>query len=116
MLTFMCQGRFTGQAVKGMAARPEDRSEQVNKLLESAGGRLLGWWFAFGDFDFLLICETPSEKEMASVVIAATAAGGVTGLKTTLLLTGPSSKDALKDAGELGRSFRPAGREGPQYF
>jgi uncharacterized protein with GYD domain len=116
MLTFMCQGRFTESAVRGMTARPEDRTQEVSQLLERAGGRLVSWWLAFGDYDFLLICETPSEQEMASVVVASTATGGVHNMKTTLLMSGPHSKEAFEHAAELARSFRPAGREAPQFF
>jgi uncharacterized protein with GYD domain len=116
MPTFMCQGRFTESAIRGMVVRPEDRSEPVAELMEKAGGRLLSWWLSFGDYDFVLICELPSAQEMASVVIAATAAGGVTGVKTMLLLTGAEAKTAFAHGRELSGSFRPAGREGPTFF
>jgi uncharacterized protein with GYD domain len=110
MLTFMAQGRFTEKAVAGMIASPEDRREPVARLFEQAGGRLIGWWMTFGEYDWVLIAELPDERSMASVAIAALSGGGITGVKSTLLMTGDQLKDSFGRAGELARGFKSAGQ------
>jgi uncharacterized protein with GYD domain len=41
MPVFVSLGRYSESAIKGMLAKPEDRSAAVAKLIEQAGGKLL---------------------------------------------------------------------------
>jgi len=109
MPTYITQGRYTRDAVKGMLARPEDRADQVSRLLSKVGGRLIGYYVTFGEYDFLTIAEAPSETQMAAALLVAAGSGGVTDMRTTLALTASEGKGALAAASELARSFRSAG-------
>lgn len=109
MPIYITQGRYTRDAVKGMLARPEDRAEQVSRLLSKVGGRLIGYYMTFGEYDFLTIAEAPSETQMAAALIVAAGSGGVTDLRTTLALSPVEGKGAFAAASELARSFRSAG-------
>jgi uncharacterized protein with GYD domain len=106
---YISQGRYTRDAIKGMIAKPEDRSEAVGKLLRQAGGKLLSHYLTFGEYDFLVICEAPNEQVMASVVLAASAGGGVSDVRTTLALTSKDAKAVFGNTGALAASFRSAG-------
>lgn len=108
---FITQGRFTQDAIKGMLAKPEDRAEAVGQLLAHAGGKLVGYYMTFGEYDFLLISEGPTEEATTALIIAA-AGGGVTDLKTSLALTSSEMKDAFAKAGRLGLTFKSAGSKG----
>lgn len=70
MPIFITQGNYTGQSFKGLIAKPEDRSEEVGKLLAAAGGKLHSLYLTFGEYDFLLVAEAPNEKAMASALLA----------------------------------------------
>jgi uncharacterized protein with GYD domain len=109
MPIFITQGRFTRDAMAGMTARPEDRAQVVGKLAKAAGGKLLSYYFTFGEYDFLLIMEGPDEQTMAAALIVAASTGGVTDLKTTLAITSADAKKAFAAAGGIVASFRPAG-------
>jgi uncharacterized protein with GYD domain len=109
MPTFITQGRYTRDAIKGMMTRPEDRAEHVARLLSKAGGKLIAYYVTFGEYDFLAIAEAPGETQMASALIAAASGGGVTDLRTTLALTSIEAKGAFAAASELARGFRSAG-------
>lgn len=109
MPIYITQGRYTREAIKGMVVRPEDRADAVGRLLAKAGGRLIGYYVTFGDYDFLVIAEAPSETQMAAVLLAAAAGGGVTDLKTTLAMTSVEAKGAFAAASDLTPSFRSAG-------
>ena len=37
MTTYIIQGRYTGDAVKGMVAKPEDREAVVKKMFKTIG-------------------------------------------------------------------------------
>ncbi len=111
MPIFITQGRFTQDAIKGMLAKPEDRAEAVEQLFAKAGGKLLSYYFTFGDHDFQVVSEGSYEGVAMSVIVAA-AGGGVTDLKTTLAMTSADMKAAFAKAGSIATSFRPAGAKG----
>ena len=68
MTIYISQGRYTAAAIKGMSAKPEDRSEAVAELFAAAGARLISWYLTLGPFDWLIIAEAPDEPTMISAV------------------------------------------------
>ncbi len=109
MPTYITQGRYTREAIKGMVVRPEDRATEVARLLGKVGGRLIGYYVTFGEYDFLSIAEAPNDVQMAAALLAAGSGGGVTDLKTTLALTSIEAKGAFAAASDLTPSFKSAG-------
>src|SRR5258706_9189044 len=79
MTIYISQGRYTPAAIKGMSAKPEDRSEAVAELFAAAGGRLISWYLTLGPYDWLIIAEAPDEPTMISAVLAAAAGGSLFG-------------------------------------
>ena len=77
MTIYISQGRYTPAAIKGMSAKPEDRSEAVAELFAAAGGRLISWYLTLGPYDWLIIAEAPDEPTMISAVLAAAAGGSL---------------------------------------
>jgi uncharacterized protein with GYD domain len=110
MPLFITRGNYTRDAIAGMTAKPEDRSEAVGKLIAAAGGKLHGLYMTFGEYDFLLISEAPSEKEVLAALIVAGGSGGVTNLNTTLAVSAADAKNAFAKASSLAAQFRAAGR------
>ena len=92
-----------------MVAKPEDRADAASRLFSKAGGRLLNYYVTFGEYDFLLIAEAPSETQMAAILMAVGSGGGVTDLRTTLAITSIEAKGAFAAAGDLAPAFRSAG-------
>jgi uncharacterized protein with GYD domain len=112
MPIYITQGRYTREAVKGMIVKPEDRADAVGRAMAKAGGRLIGYYITFGDYDFLTIAEAPSEIQMAAVLLlllAAAGGGGVTDLRTTVAMTSVEAKGAFAAAGDLAPGFKSAG-------
>jgi uncharacterized protein with GYD domain len=109
MPTYITQGRYTREAIKGMLVKPEDRADAVSRLMSKAGGKLIGYYLTFGEYDFLVIAEMPGETQMAAALLAAGSGGGVTGLRTTLAMTSVEAKGAFAAASDLAPSFRSAG-------
>ena len=109
MPIYITQGRYTREAIKGMMARPEDRAEAASRLLAKAGGRLLGYYLTFGDYDFMTIADIPSDTQAASVLLAAAGSGGVTDLRTTVAMNAVEAKGAFAGANDLAPGFKSAG-------
>ena len=113
MTTFICQGRYTTNALQGMLSSPEDRTSSVRKLFREAGGKLIAYYLTFGEYDWLVIAEAPEEKAMLSAILAAASGGSLTDLKTTVALSTEDTVQAFQDAGKLATSFKSAGQEAP---
>jgi uncharacterized protein with GYD domain len=109
MPIYITQGRYTRDAVKGMIVKPEDRADAVGRSIAKAGGRLIGYYFTFGDYDFMTIAEAPSDVQMAAVLLAAASGGGVTDLRTTVGMTSVEAKGAFAAASDLAPGFKSAG-------
>ena len=109
MPIYITQGRYTRDAIKGMIVKPEDRADAVSRLLSKAGGKLIGYYLTFGEYDFLTIAEAPSEVQMAAVLLAAGSGGGVSDLRTTVAMTAVEAKGAFAAASDLAPGFKSAG-------
>ena len=109
MPVYITQGHYTRDAIKGMITMPEDRAEALSRAAAKAGGRLIGYYVTFGEYDFMTIIEAPSETQMAALLLAAASSGGVSGLRTTLALSTIDGKGAFAAAGDLVRAYKSPG-------
>jgi uncharacterized protein with GYD domain len=109
MPIYITQGRYTRDAIKGMIVKPEDRADAVARLIGKVGGRLLGYYVTFGDYDFMVIADVPNDVQMAAVLLAAGGGGGVTDLRTTVALTSIEAKSAFAAAADIAPGFKSAG-------
>jgi uncharacterized protein with GYD domain len=73
--------------------------------IEKLGGRLEGFWFAFGDYDLATIFELPDSVTAAALSPAVSAGGALRALKTTPLITTEEAVEAIKKAAKAG--YRP---------
>ncbi len=98
MPIYMSQFSYTPEAWAALARQPEDRSEAVGGLIEGLGGRLISFYYSFGDYDGLIISETPDETAIAAALVAA---GHIKTIKTTTLLSAEEGMEVLRRAGEI---------------
>lgn len=109
MPTFITQGRYTPEAIRGMLSNPdEDRAASLAQLFAASGGKLLSYYMTFGDYDFVVVSEGPYEGVAPSTIVTA-ASGSVTELKTTIAVPATEMKTLLAKAGKLATGFKPAG-------
>ena len=109
MTIYITQGRYTREAIKGMIVKPEDRADAVSRAMSRVGGRLVGYYVTFGDYDFLTICEAPDETHMMAALLAAAAGGGVTDLRTTVAVASVDATGAFAAAADVAPAFKSAG-------
>jgi len=104
---FLTEASYTAESWKAQIANPQNRAEQLAKLMEGVGGRLLSFYYSFGEYDAVLISEAPDATAVASVLIAAAGGGAVSKLHTTALLTAEEGLDAIRRAKKVG--YTPPG-------
>ncbi len=107
MALFLTRFSYTPQTWARLMQNPEDRREAARKYIESVGGKVHGFWYAFGEYDGYNLWEAPDNVSMAAVAIALGSGGALSKVETTPLLTVEETLSALKLAAAVG--YRPPG-------
>ena len=102
MALFMSQSSYTAEAAATMAKIPQDRTVLVSELIQKLGGRLIGFYFCFGEYDTLTIFEAPDDTDALAASLAAVAPGHLKALKTTRLFSAEEMMEAMRKAGSVG--------------
>ena len=75
---------------------------------EAVGGKMVGAWYCFGDFDFILIADVPNNESMTAISLAVAAGGAIKNSRTTPLMTGAQAVEAMKKVADVAKVYRPA--------
>ena len=102
MPMYLTRFSYTPEAWARLANKPEDRRDAARSYIESVGGKLHGFWYAFGEFDGYNLWEAPDNVAMSAVAIALSGGGAISKLETTVLLTVEETLDALGRVGSIG--------------
>jgi len=106
---YLHQVSYTPEAWARLVANPQDRIEAVRAPIEKLGGRINTAFFAFGEYDVVVVTEMPDNVSAAAISIAFAAGGAVKNAKTTPLMTSAETVEALKKAGQSGYRSLTAG-------
>ncbi|HEY1985008.1 MAG TPA: GYD domain-containing protein [Terracidiphilus sp.] len=98
MATYLVQASYTPEALKALIQNPQNRSEVARKLAEGLGGKMIGYWLAFGDYDFAAICEVPDHTSALAASMVIGASGSFRNVKTTPLVALEDGVEAMKKA------------------
>ena len=101
MALSMIQFSYKSETVGNLIKNPEDRSVAVKQLIEKLGGKMLAFYYSYGDYDGLIITEMPDNVSGLATTMAAFAAGGTAGIKTTILISVEDAVAAMKKASGL---------------
>lgn len=99
---FLTQASYTSEAWSALMRNPHDRFEALRPVLEKLGGRIVNGFFAYGEYDVVLILETPDEASAAALAIAAAGGGALRSTKTTQLISAAEGVEILKKAASCG--------------
>jgi uncharacterized protein with GYD domain len=98
---------YTPEAWARLVANPEDRRDAARSYIESVGGKLHGFWYAFGARDGFTLWEAPDNVSMAAVALALGSGGALSSVETTVLLTVDETLEALRRVDQV--QYRPPG-------
>jgi uncharacterized protein with GYD domain len=98
---------YTPKTWAALSQAPEDRTEAVRAIAESAGGQLLGLYYAFGETDGFVLCEVPDSISAAAVAMTVLASGRFKTVKTTEIFTAQDAVQAMRKAGGMRAQYRP---------
>jgi len=98
---YLTKFSYTPETWARLIHNPEDRRKAAQSYIESVGGKLHGFWYAFGTHDGYNLWEAPDNASMAAVAVAISGGGALSSLETTVLLTVEETLEALQKAGQL---------------
>jgi uncharacterized protein with GYD domain len=101
MAFYLTRFTYTPEAWARMMQNPEDRRAAAQAYIESVGGQLHGFWYAFGEFDGVNLWEAPDNVSMAAVALAISGGGALARIETTALLTVEETLQALGQASSI---------------
>jgi uncharacterized protein with GYD domain len=96
MAKYFFKASLSPEGVAGVRAEGgTTRREVVKKAIESLGGSMESFYFAFGEDDVLVTCELPDNETAAALALEMSASGRVS-ISTTVLIT-PEEMDRACD-------------------
>jgi uncharacterized protein with GYD domain len=107
MAMYLTRFSYTSETWARMIEKPEDRREAARSYIESVGGKLHGFWYAFGECDGWNLWEAPDNVSMAAVALAIGSGGALSSYETTVLLSVEELMEALGKAKSV--RYRPPG-------
>ena len=109
MPLYMYQAAYTAESWAAQLKSPQNRAETVGRTLcEAAGGKLIGAWYCFGEYDLVLVADMPNAESMAAIALAVAAGGAIKASKTTALMSGDEGVAALRKAATVANAYKPA--------
>jgi uncharacterized protein with GYD domain len=105
MAHYLIQLSYTSDSWAAQVKNPVNRIEAVRPMIESAGGAIECAYYAFGEYDLMLVVRAPDEVAMASISLAVISSGAMSTFRTTPLMTIEDGIEAMKRAGNVG--YRP---------
>ena len=107
MAQFLFQVAYTSESWATQVRDQGNVLERIQPLIDGCRGSVTGCFYAFGEYDLVLLVDFPSEVEAASFSLAVTAGGSLKSIKTTPLLSVDQGITAMQRAEEVGRSYHP---------
>ena len=101
MPLYLSKFSYTAETWARLIGNTEDRRKAAQAYIESVGGKLHGFWYAFGAHDGYTLWEAPDNVSMAAVVLAINAGGAMSSFETTVLLTVDETMTALRKAEQV---------------
>ena len=101
MPLYLTRFSYTPETWSRLIGNPEDRRKAAQSYIETVGGKLHGFWYAFGAHDGYTLLEAPDNVSMAAVALAITGGGALSSHETTVLLTVDETIDAMRKAGQI---------------
>lgn len=108
MPMYLTRFSYTPETWARLIKNPEDRRSAAAQYIESVGGKLHGFWYAFGEHDGYNLWEAPDNVSMAATALAIGSGGALASIHTTVLFTVEETLDALKKASTIG--YRAPGK------
>src|SRR5262245_31966732 len=101
MPLYMTQFSYTAEAWANLTKNPQDRRGGLDALAQKVGARLVSLHYCYGEYDGVVMIDAPDDTTATALVLGAVAAGHLTSIKTTKLMTVEETMEAMRKAGSV---------------
>ena len=101
MPLYLMRFSYTPETWAALIKKPEDRRDAARSYIEKVGGKMHGFYYAFGEHDGYALFESPDNVSMAAVLLAITGGGALRSVETTVLMTVEEILEALRKAQKI---------------
>src|SRR5512145_602961 len=101
MPLYLTRFSYTPATWAKLIKNPEDRRAAAKQYIEAVGGKLHGFWYAFGEHDGYNLWEAPDNVSIAAVAMAISSGGAVHSLETTVLMSVEDTMAAMRKASSI---------------
>jgi len=109
MSLYLSRAKYSPEGMKGLVAKPEDRTAAAKALYEAAGAKLLHLWFSASTGEVVSVLEATSSAT-TSLGAAIAASGAFTEGSVEELLTPAQHMEAMRAAANIMSRYRPPGK------
>lgn len=109
MPLFITYASYSHSGVKGMVAKPSDRSAVIKALVEKAGAKFVAMYFTTGTNDVVLITEAADGADAVASGMAVAASGSISRLETVRAWTPAEFKGIAEKAAKVANAYAPPG-------
>ncbi|MBV8423876.1 MAG: GYD domain-containing protein [Candidatus Eremiobacteraeota bacterium] len=111
MPRFLCEAAYKPEAWAAQLENPTNRLEQLKPCLDSVGARVETAYFAFGEYDMIVIIEAPDNISAAALSLCFAAGGALKAMRTTPLMTIQEGMDAMRKGARALAAYTPLTRQ-----
>ena len=104
MRRYMIQINFSTESVQGLVAKPQNRKTQATAVVKQLGGKLVDYYFTFGEWDGVVIADLKSDVDAMSVALMI-GASGAGNTKITVLHSMTEAIKAMRKANSI--AYKP---------
>ena len=109
MPSYLIQFSYAPETLAALVKKPSERGTVVSKLVQQIGGKLVGYWLSFGEYDGVIIVEGSDNVGAAACSMKVGSSGAFRAFKTTPLLNPDEAVAAMKKADGL--KYKPPGKK-----
>jgi len=106
---YLTRFSYTPETWAKLIKSPEDRRAAAQEYIEAVGGKLHGFWYAFGEHDGYNLWEAPDNVSVAATAMAIGSGGALSSIHTTVLMTVEDTIEALQKASSI--TYRKPGEK-----
>src|SRR3954454_2794203 len=107
MASYLFQVAYTSDSWAMQVTSQPNVVERITPLVEKCGGTIRDCFYAFGDYDVVLLADFATPEGAAAFSLGATAGGATKTIKTTELLTVDQGRAAMRTAAEARSLYTP---------
>jgi|SRR5271166_1625925 len=103
MPLYMHQWVYKDEQIKRMITQPQDRDREniVRIATKAFDGKLLNFYFTFGEFDGMSISEFKDNETALACLMSIIGQGRLQSIKTTVLFENESAQEAMRKAHKI---------------